>query len=50
MNPVNHLLIIDDDHALVNLLKRFLRQRAFTSTLPMTMIPVWLPLSSVITS
>ena len=29
MNPVNHLLIIDDDHALVNLLKRFLESEGF---------------------
>ena len=29
MNPVNHLLIIDDDHALVNLLKRFLEAEGF---------------------
>ncbi len=29
MNPVNQLLIIDDDHALVNLLKRFLEAEDF---------------------
>jgi DNA-binding response OmpR family regulator len=29
MKPVNHLLIIDDDHALVNLLKRFLEAEGF---------------------
>ena len=29
MRPVNHLLIIDDDHALVNLLKRFLEAEGF---------------------
>jgi DNA-binding response OmpR family regulator len=29
MNPVNQLLIIDDDHALVNLLKRFLEAEGF---------------------
>jgi DNA-binding response OmpR family regulator len=29
MNPVNQLLIIDDDHALVNLLKRFLDAEGF---------------------
>ncbi len=29
MNPVNRLLIIDDDHALVNLLKRFLEGEGF---------------------
>jgi two-component system, OmpR family, response regulator CpxR len=29
MNPVNQLLIIDDDHALVNLLKRFLEAESF---------------------
>ena len=29
MNPVNRLLIIDDDHGLVNLLKRFLEGEGF---------------------
>jgi two-component system response regulator CpxR len=29
MNPVNRLLIVDDDHALVNLLKRFLEGEGF---------------------
>jgi len=29
MSPVNHLLIVDDDHALVNLLKRFLEGEGF---------------------
>lgn len=32
MNPVNQLLIIDDDHALVNLLKRFLEAEGFRVT------------------
>src|SRR6516225_12107602 len=32
MNPVNQLLIIDDDHALVNLLKRFLEAEGFHVT------------------
>jgi two-component system response regulator CpxR len=29
INPVNHLLIVDDDHGLVNLLKRFLEGEGF---------------------
>ena len=29
MNPVNRLLIVDDDHGLVNLLKRFLEGEGF---------------------
>ena len=37
MKPVNRLLIVDDDHGLVNLLKRFLEGRAFVSTPPMIM-------------
>ena len=31
MSPVNRLLIVDDDHALVNLLKRFLEGEGFQS-------------------
>ncbi len=29
INPVNRLLIVDDDHGLVNLLKRFLEGEGF---------------------
>ncbi len=39
MNPVNRLLIIDDDRALVNLLKRFLEGEGLSALTPPMIMP-----------